>query len=201
MTGAEIAVATIDTSTPKTNAGEVQVEANSSFSKDERPVAVIIWLPPRVRPSFLSFFRSGFLSAAFKCFGLIGIYRLWYFENELSKLYARALDPLGYKQEHGAFVQIIATDPDHAGHGYSADLLQWEIDRHQKSAEKGNPVFLDTVSDFGQKVYERVGFTMLVKGRIETGRGAKGLPFGADISPEEREEIARGLGQKIFILV
>lgn len=200
MIGAEIAVATTDIDTLGTNLGKAGDEANSSVSEHGRPVAVIIWLPAKVRPTFLPLLRSGFISAVLRCFGLIGAYRLWYFENELSKLYARALDPLGIKQEDGAFVQIIATDPGHAGHGYSGGLLRWQIYRHRKSSSEDIPVLLDTVSDFGQKVYERLGFTMLVKGRIETGRDAKGLPFDNDINPKEREAIASGLGQRIFIL-
>jgi GNAT superfamily N-acetyltransferase len=129
--------------------------------------SVICWLPPHVQPTFSAPFRSGWLRALFRL-GLTGILRRKHFKSTLGELYARLLSPLGYRKPDGGFVSIIGTDPSHAGHGYAASLLDWQIQRHQQQYP-GAPVFLHTVSEFAQKVYERIGFVYLGRQQIDIG--------------------------------
>lgn len=130
------------------------------------PSAVLCWLPPNSELTVWCLLRSGFFWALFR-FGAIGAYRFLFFEWSLSKLYGRILGPLGYRSKSdGAFVQVVATTPDHAGKGLSSDLLKWQIARHE-DAFPHIPVFLDTANEFSVKVYERLQFRELGRHHLD----------------------------------
>ena len=172
-------------------------------NKKDPPVATLIWLPPKVRQAFNPLLRSGFYQSALRAFGVRGGYRFWHFEDQLQKLYAESLSPLGYEQSDGGFVQILATDPKHAGHGYGAKLLDWQVRRHWEAfsnAPKPPPVFLDTVSEVNQRIYKKLGFRRMGSRSMYTGRDARGLPFGRDVSREEREDVGTKVWLVAFIL-
>ena len=175
--------------------GEVIVAVPAGSNE---PAAVLLWLPPKVRPTLWSLLWSGWFRAWF-AYGLVGMYRLWYYENTLASLYARTLAPLGYRQTDGAFVQIIATAPGHAGKAYSTSLLEWQIEQH-KERSQGIPVFLDTATDYGQAIYERIGFRELGRTKVLTNRDDFGLPFQDDITVQQRNLASQRQYQRVMIL-
>ena len=149
----------------------------------KQPAAVLCWLPPNVRPSLYSLYRAGWFNA-WRRFGVTGIYRFWKYEDSVSSLYARTLSPRGYRQSEGAFVQIIGTDPVHAGKGYSSLLLRWQIEQHFQLCPE-TPVFLDAAADYAQRVYERIGFRELGRQPLKLGGvDSNGFQITADPDAE-----------------
>ena len=73
---------------------------------------------------------------------------------------------------------IIGTDTKHTGHGYARMLLQWQIEQHGRQFP-GVPVFLDTSTDYGQRVYERLGFRELGRKHMTLEVDADGFKPGA----------------------
>jgi len=138
------------------------------LSVDSRPVAVSCWLPPHNRPSLLLLWRSGLLGSIFHL-GIISAYRLLFFKSMVDRLYTSGLQGLSITQSDGAYVEILGTDPTHSGHGYGAKLLQWQIIRHQHMSPDA-PVFLDTNSDYAQKIYEELGFIEINRKRLPRAR-------------------------------
>lgn len=132
---------------------------------NDQPVAVSCWLPPGIRPTFISLWSSGLLGALFRL-GLKSPYRLWYFQHLMDYLYTTGLMERGWAQQDGAYVETLATDPEQAGHGYGTGLLRWQIERHQEQFPS-TPVFLDTNSDYAQKVYKRLGFVEINRRALE----------------------------------
>ncbi|KAK3045765.1 hypothetical protein LTR09_012686 [Extremus antarcticus] len=164
----------------------------------DQPAAVICWLPPNVRPTLSSLFWSGWLRA-WSRFGVRGLYHFWQYEDSLSRLYARSLSPLGYRQCEGAFVQIIATDPAHAGNGYSAALLQWQIEQHKESLPH-KPVFLDAAADYSQRVYERLGFAEIGREPLHINVDEDGFRATGDPSHKEKQNWEGRHIQRVLML-
>lgn len=131
----------------------------------DRPVAVSCWLPPNARPSLFSLWTSGMLRSILRL-GVVSTYRLLSFQLLIDRLFSRGVRDLPFTQHDGAYVEILGTDPTAAGHGYGSMLLDWQIERHWRLFPK-SPVFLDTNSDYAQRVYERLGFIQIGKGTLE----------------------------------
>ncbi|KAK4495137.1 hypothetical protein PRZ48_013464 [Zasmidium cellare] len=152
------------------------------------PAAMLCWLPPKVEVTAYAVLRSGFLYALLRLGRLLGTLHFLYFEWKLSSLYDRCLKPIGFTgRSEGAFVQIIGTDPSHAGKGLSAGLLRWQIERHRQEClanGKFTPVFLDTAGEYQQKVYERMGFQALGKQKLRVSVDDGGLK-GAVEAPRD----------------
>lgn len=75
-------------------------------------------------------------------------------------------------------MQILGTDPAHAGKGLSAGLLRWQIEQYrQQCLVKDNftPVFLDTAGDYQQKLYEKMGFRALGRHKLQVKVDEGGL--------------------------
>lgn len=125
----------------------------------EEPAAALCWLPPHIRPTFKSLWQSG-LIRVFSRLGFRGLYHFIRYRFAQDQLYGRSLAPSGYSESEGAFVEIIGTAPVHAGRGYSAKLLQWQIEQHEQCFPDA-PIFLDTDSEYGKKIYERLRFRAL----------------------------------------
>lgn len=149
--------------------------------KTEHPVAVVCWLPPKRRPTLLSLWQSGWLSS-WLGFGFLGLYRLLKYMYGIEAFYKRLTTPMGCRGRDGGFVAIVGTDTNYAGHGYARMLLQWQIQQHRRQFP-GLPVFLDTSTDYGQRVYEKLEFREL--GRKHTALNVDGEGFRRDVANGE----------------
>lgn len=128
------------------------------------PAAVACFLPPGIRPGFISLLISGWLAALFR----LGARTAYRFQNGYllgEKLWHPALVAFGERYQDGAYVLVVGTDPSHAGHGHAAKLLQWQISR-QKEESPAVPVYLETASDYAQRVYEKLGFEEVTRGQM-----------------------------------
>ncbi|KAI5363786.1 putative GNAT domain, acyl-CoA N-acyltransferase [Septoria linicola] len=128
------------------------------------PAAVVCYLPPGVRPRYLSLLLSGWISA-FLRLGLKTAYRFREDFELGERLWPPVLKPLGERYDTGAYVLVVGTNPEHAGHGYAGRLLQWRLERHDRECPKV-PVYLETATDHAQRVYERLGFEEMVRKRV-----------------------------------
>ncbi|KAK1089597.1 hypothetical protein LTR48_000357 [Friedmanniomyces endolithicus] len=164
----------------------------------ERAVAVICWLPPNIRPSLWSLTTSRFL---WNClgFGPFGLYHFWYFEETCKSIWRHLEAQIAYRQAEGAYVQILATDPIHAGEGYSEALLRWQVEQHQRGLPNA-PIFLETVADYSQRVYERVGFKELARQVVRTTANEDGLRTTKRIDIEERRRIDEGHIMRLMMI-
>lgn len=100
---------------------------------------------------------------------------LFVYEENVHKMFKKA----GTNVEDGALVQMLVTNPEFNGHGYASKLLWWKMQRHWDE----NPnidVHLDTANDYGQKVYERLGFTLLGRMDVNSGTDAEGIALPKD---------------------
>lgn len=157
----------------------VAIPTHDPAESPGHPAAVLCWLPPGVQVTTYAVIRSGLFFAILRLGRWTGTLRFLSFESSLSRLYDRCLRPIGYASRHqGAFVQILGTDPKHAGKGLARGLLQWQVDQHQQQClDEGTatPVFLDTAGDYQQMLYERLGFQLLGKQRVPANVDAQGL--------------------------
>ena len=130
---------------------DVTVLPDSDF-----PIAVSILLPPGVRPGYISLLTSGWISSFVKL-GPKSAYRFRQGHVLAEKLWPPVLQPLNEKYETGAYVLVLGTNPEHAGHGYAGKLLQWQIEKYRPAFPRA-PIYLETATDPAQRVYERLGF-------------------------------------------
>ncbi|KXL43970.1 hypothetical protein M433DRAFT_155353 [Acidomyces richmondensis BFW] len=153
------------------------------------PVAVSLWFPPHVRPSILSEYRTGVISAI-TGLGIRGIYRLISFQNSTKSLYSSSLPGLGIRHEDCAYVWMLATDPEFTGHGYAKDLLRWQIKQHlQKHPDV--PVLLETSTGYAAKIYEKVGFREIAKTELRIDVDSVGLPDHNILTEEQKRQRAK----------
>lgn len=145
------------------------------------PAAVSCFLPPGRRPSAYSLTMSGWLKSLF----LMGPRTTYRFQSTFllgEKNWPKVLKPLGLKEHDGAYCILLATDPSHAGKGYAGKLLKWQIDRHAEQLP-GVPVYLETATDYGQRVYEKIGFKEMTRVQVELDVDEQGFRMpheGAD---------------------
>ena len=136
--------------------GSIEVAVNPD---SDQVAAISCWFSPTTRPSIPWMFRSGLVWVLCR-FGLRGLLRLWRFHSAVDSIYAKSLSSRGVQQSHGAYVWVVGTDPAHAGHGYAAGLLKWQIENFRMDNPKV-PIYLETSTDHAQRVYERLGFREL----------------------------------------
>lgn len=150
--------------------------------------AVLLFLPPHRRATATQLrlaYRSGMLSAILG-YGPRGAYRvLATFEGNVERMFKSGLEPLGWKQEQCGFVQMIARNPEwHGEKGAAGKLLEYEMTRHWDQ-NPGVPVILDTTTDAGVRVYERIGFQEIGCYVVDTGTDELGIATN-DIEAKER---------------
>lgn len=131
---------------------------------EDVPAAVSCFLPPGVRQGFFALLMSGCIFLPFKL-GLRAAYRSRYNYRFAEALWHPVLESSGEQLQAGGNVLVLGTDPSHAGHGYAAQLLQWQIERHREESP-GVPIYLETATDHAQKVYERLGFEEKARGGV-----------------------------------
>jgi len=162
------------------------------------PVAISLWFPPHVRPSLLSEYRNGVISAV-TGLGITGIYRLISFQNSTKALYSSSLPDLGIKHDDCAYVWMLATDPEHAGHGYAKGLLQWQIEQYLQEHPDGL-VLLDTSTGYAAKIYEKVGFREIAKTELRIDVDSVGLPDKNILTEEQRAQRAKEHAVRAMLL-
>lgn len=101
-------------------------------------------------------------------------------------MYTTALKGFSSGQYDGAYVEILGTDPAQTGHGYGAGLLEWQIEQHRRS-HPHVAIFLDTNSDYAQKVYEKLGFVEINRGTLSAKIDKHGCKFQSPDSEAENQ--------------
>ncbi|KAK3112038.1 hypothetical protein LTR53_012103 [Teratosphaeriaceae sp. CCFEE 6253] len=163
---------------------------NVATNEQDKPVAVCLWFPPHIRPSYWSQYRSGVIRAVLG-FGITGIYRLLSFQDFTKALYTSSLPQLGIQHEDCGYVWILCTDPEHAGHGHAEKLLIWEVKRHHERSPTV-AALLDTATGYAVKVYERVGFSVIATKQMRLDVDGNGLRDVRALTQKEKDERARG---------
>lgn len=135
--------------------------------------AILLWLPAHHQLSALpviTLYQSGFFKVMWD-YGVRGVYKvLFVYEDDVHKMFKKA----GTNVEDGALVQMLVANPEFNGHGYASKLLWWKM-QHHWAENPGIDVHLDTGSDYGQKVYERLGFATIGKMYVHSGTDADGF--------------------------
>lgn len=151
----------------------------------EQPAAVLSWLPAKARPSIFDIVLGGFATSVLRLGGLRGAFNVWSYQKIVDSLFATYLSsPVA----QGAYVQILGTDPAQSGHRYAEQLLTWQLAQHQK-AEPTVPVYIETNTEYAQRIYERVGFRELGRAIVETGTNADGYQVGKKLQGQELEAV------------
>lgn len=152
--------------------GEVLVNVVENASSPSGEVtefgAILLWLPPRARMTITTLstmYYSGFLRSMYD-YGITGIYRIvLVFETNIERMF-KAVNV--HAAEHD-FVEMLASNPAHAGKGLASELLRWRVEKCP-----GN-VVMDTTTDQAQRAYERMGFRVLGNVEVQTGCDALGI--------------------------
>jgi ribosomal protein S18 acetylase RimI-like enzyme len=74
---------------------------------------------------------------------------------------------------------MLAINPKYAGKGYASALLAHQIGEHFK-AFPSKPVILDTSTEQGVRVYERLGFQLLEERPVATRTDSRGISPSKD---------------------
>ncbi len=139
--------------------GEVWVATQQT---DEKEVifSAMAWLPPykRVTPrNPWALYQSGYLRLIY-LWGWGGICRvLFAYDSKMNHLYYKTLAQWNIQSKSCAKVQIIGTDPKHAGHGYGSALLKHKLDKMDQDSSSV-PIIVDTATPYARKMYARAGF-------------------------------------------
>jgi len=166
--------------------GEVLISKSKS-TETLQVQAILLWLPAHHQLSafpIITLYQSGFFKTMWD-YGVRGVYRvLFVYEDNVHKMFKKA----GTNVEDGALVQMLVANPEFNGHGYASKLLWWKMQRHW--AENPNiDVHLDTANDYGQKVYERLGFTNIGNMDVYSGTDAEGIAL-----PKNNAQISNEVG-------
>lgn len=170
--------------------------------------AIMMWLPPNVREGTFGMFQiwqSGLLSllAPWR-YGITGFYRITaVFETNVKSMFEKTLKdvrPSGYNEEECGFVQMIASNPAHAGKGYASALLKHQMEEHFTQFPD-KPVILDTTTKQGLNAYERLGFELLAQTPVDTGTDAGGIRLKVNADESARKLAKETCVQRVMIKV
>lgn len=175
----------------------------SSLGAGEHIGAILLWLPPHHRASTSQLqllYRSGFLGALWK-YGPIGFYRIvGVFSANADELFAAKLPAYGVKASDCGYVQMIASNPAHAGRRYASSLLDRQMHLHWESFP-GVPVVLDTSTVPAERAYIKLGFMVIGQKSVDSATDAMGIKLKKDAGNEVREESKKICVQKVLIRV
>jgi GNAT superfamily N-acetyltransferase len=168
--------------------------------------AILMWLPPHVRPSSFSIkelYKSGFLGLMMPGrYGLGGFYNVqMVFESNVHSMFAKTLKdmpPNGYKECDCGFVQMLASNPAHAGKGYASKILAYKMEQHFREYPD-RPVILDTTTMQGIRAYERLGFDLLAQTAVNTGTDAFGIKLKSKADEATRQRAKEVCVQSVMI--
>jgi len=150
--------------------GEIWV-ATQQIDEKEVIVSAMAWLPPYKRVTARNpwaLYQSGYLRLMY-LWGWRGIYRvLFAYDSKMNHLYYETLAQKNIQSKSCAKVQLIGTDPKHAGHGYGTALLKHKLDKMDQDSPSV-PIILDTATPLARKMYARAGFRDLGEIPIAVG--------------------------------
>lgn len=185
-----------------------EVSTSMEAPPGDNIAAILLWLPPNKRLGALdiaTLWRSGFIPLMVPWrYGVTGFHRIdVVYEANVKSMFAKtlkAVPPNGYREHDCGFVQMVAINPSHAGKGYAATLLKYQIDRHfQEYPDR--PVVLDTTTTNAIKVYEKLGFRLLAETPVDTGTDAGGFPLSPNADEATKKLARETCVQRVMLLL
>ncbi|CCG83633.1 protein of unknown function [Taphrina deformans PYCC 5710] len=139
---------------------------------DQDIVAIVLWSAPYKHPSFYHIISSGFLRLALIDYGLRAFWKIQFiFEYNIAQIMKDAQVVV----ERCGYVQMLAVNPDHQGHGYGAKLLSHMLCRHVEQSADSPGVLLDCTTTKAEKMYAKQGFQVIGERAVDSDTDVDGI--------------------------